>query len=477
MKRSRVSIISFILTILIIVSSIPVSAVSDKETYLNGTSSSSVSRKSDYSYVDDIVSEEIAEEHADELSCRITDYVDKAQFESQNYAFRVEQDESLNTYVFQKEDGKRVVYFLDENVKFIADNGEIKEKDLSLTSTEKGFLPTCNDINILLPTTINESIQFNYGKFSIAITPSGDNFAEGKSDGKSVSYTGVFGENTILRYTPLLSGLKEDIIVTDKTAPSKYSFTLKTNGSFVYSDEDGFYLATGEQSEEKIRLGNVVVYDAEGHESIGKLLVNTVTEGIEYVVTVSVDSDFLMNESTVFPVTIDPTFTVSDNTHGSNAIQDAPIFQGYPNSNFGTYLYNRVVTPDSNYGVGRTVVKLSGFTSATEYTTITASQIDSVMFYAKEASGGNTHSINLHPITNVSTWTESTVTWNTIGSNFDTSVDFGTTMYNGQWSAFEITNLVKGWKSETYTANCGFILKAIPHNSRACIGERFLCLF
>ena len=314
-------------------------------------------------------------------------------------------------------------------------------------------------LNILLPTTINESIQFNYGKFSIAITPSGDNFAEGKSDGKSVSYTGVFGENTILRYTPLLSGLKEDIIVTDKTAPSKYSFTLKTNGSFVYSDEDGFYLATGEQSEEKIRLGNVVVYDAEGHESIGKLLVNTVTEGIEYVVTVSVDSDFLMNESTVFPVTIDPTFTVSDNTHGSNAIQDAPIFQGYPNSNFGTYLYNRVVTPDSNYGVGRTVVKLSGFTSATEYTTITASQIDSVMFYAKEASGGNTNSINLHPITNVSTWTESTVTWNTIGSNFDTSVDFGTTMYNGQWSAFEITNLVKGWKSETYTANCGFILK------------------
>ena len=149
MKRSRVSIISFILTILIIVSSIPVSAVSDKETYLNGTSSSSVSRKSDYSYVDDIVSEEIAEEHADELSCRITDYVDKAQFESQNYSFRVEQDESLNTYVFQKEDGKRVVYFLDENVKFIADNGEIKEKDLSLTSTEKGFLPTCNDIKAI----------------------------------------------------------------------------------------------------------------------------------------------------------------------------------------------------------------------------------------------------------------------------------------------------------------------------------------
>ncbi|MBP1587654.1 MAG: hypothetical protein ILO53_04530 [Clostridia bacterium] len=61
MKRSRVSIISFILTILIMVSSIPVSAVSDKETYLNDTSSSEVSQKSDF-YVDDKVPGEIAEE-------------------------------------------------------------------------------------------------------------------------------------------------------------------------------------------------------------------------------------------------------------------------------------------------------------------------------------------------------------------------------------------------------------------------------
>ena len=328
-----------------------------------------------------------------------------------------------------------------------------------MTSTEKGFSPTCNDIDILLPTTIKEFIQFNYGKFSIAITPSGDNSAEGKPDGKSVSYTGVFGENTILRYTPMLSGLKEDIIVTDKAAPTEYSFVLKTNGLSIRSDEDGFYLSLTENSEEKIRLGNVVAYDSNGRESIGELFVNTVSEGSEYVVTIYVDSKFLIDESTVFPVTIDPTFTVSDNTHGSNAIQDAPIFQGYPNGNFGNYIYNSVGTPDSNFGIGRTVVKLNGFTSATEYTTITASQIDSVLFYAKEASGSSTQTINLHPITDVSSWTENTVTWNTIGNSFNTSIDFGTTMYNGQWSSFDITNLVKGWKSGSYVADCGFILK------------------
>ena len=443
MKRSKLSIISFILTTLIIVSSIPVSSVADGECHFDDTSSYPISQKSDYSYVDDIVSEEIKEEHADALSCRITDYVDKEQFESQNYAFRVEHEESLNTYVFQTDDGKRAVYFLDENVKFIDNNGEIKEKNLSLKSVEKGFLPICNDIDILLPITTAESIQFNYGKSSISIAPSGDALIEGKSDGRSVSYTGVFGENTILRYTPMLSGLKEDIIVTDQTVPSEYSFVLKTNGLFVYTDEDGFYLATYERSEEKIRLGNVVAYDS----------------GDEYVITVSVDPDFLVNESTVFPVTIDPTITVSDNTHGANAIQDAPIFQGYPNSNFGTYLYNRVGTPDSSYGVGRTVVKLSGFTSSVEYTSIPVSKITSVLFYARESSGGSTQTINLHPITSVTSWTESTVTWNTIGTNFNSSVNYGGNMSGSQWTAFDITYLVKDWKNNLYAANCGFLLK------------------
>ena len=354
MKKSNLSIISVILAILLTVSSVLVSSGAYKEACLDDTLSSSALQKNDF-HAGDKFSNEITEEPADTLPCRITDHVDKAQFDSQNYAFRVEQDESLNTYVFQKEDGKRVVYFLDENVKFIDDNGEIKEKDLSLKSSGKGFSPVCNDIDILLPTTIKESIQFNYGKSSITIAPSGDTLVKGVSDGKSVSYVGVFGENTILRYTPLLSGLKEDIIVTDKTVPSEYSFILKTNGLFVYSDKDGLYMATGERSEEKIRLGNVVVYDSKGHETFGGLFVTAVSEGSEYAVTVAVDPDFIENESTVFPVTIDPTFTVSDNTHGENAIQDAPLFQNKPSINFGTFLYDRVGIPDSNYGVGRTV--------------------------------------------------------------------------------------------------------------------------
>ena len=35
-------------------------------------------------------------------------------------------------------------------------------------------------------------------------------------------------------------------------------------------------------------------------------------------------------------------------------IIDAPIFAGYPDRNFETYVYNRVGTPSQEYGIGRT---------------------------------------------------------------------------------------------------------------------------
>ena len=60
MKRSKTSIVSFVLTILIIVSSVPVSTAADRETCLNDTSLSSVSQKKDL-FVDDKIPGEIAQ--------------------------------------------------------------------------------------------------------------------------------------------------------------------------------------------------------------------------------------------------------------------------------------------------------------------------------------------------------------------------------------------------------------------------------
>lgn len=414
--------------------------------------------------------------HSDEMlsfdqeveSCRILDYVDQDDFNSNNYLFRVKDHETLNTYVFQRSDGQRTVYFFDENIKFIGADGIVREKNISLQKIDGGFTTIENDVDVFLPDFIENGLRLEYNNNCVCVIPNGIKTDKCENDESAVFYNEVFGENTVLKYTPTLSGLKEDIILYSSAVPVDYSFTIFTNGMHIYSDKEGSYIANENNATESFRLGNVVLYDSAGHQSIGQMEIETVSEGKEYLVTITIDRFFIENENTVFPVTIDPTFTVSDNTHGANAIQDAPIFQNLPDMNFGSFLFNRVGKSDNTYGVGRTVVKLSSFTSSNEYIAVNASQISSVIFYAREASGGSTQSINLHPITGVSSWTESNVTWNTIGNNFNSSVNFGASMTNGQWTSFDITNLVKGWKNGTHSADCGFIMKNSNESNDKC---------
>ena len=387
----------------------------------------------------------------------ILKYVDSAQFNAARHTKRLTDLEDLNTYVFANADGTRSVYMMHENVKYIDKNGVIKEKDISLINKAGGFGITLSNIELLIPTNPVNGIDFEYSGFAIKLTPQGlaTDLSAVQSD-NSIIYDEAYGENTKLVYTPMLSGLKEDIVLTEYTDDATYTFVLETDGLKLYNGENGYYLADSVKTEPVFYLGEIIIYDAVGKPDIGNMTVETISEGQEYLLTVIANEEFLANPTTVYPVTVDPSITVSDNDT-SGSIIDSPIFEGYPDWNFGAYLFNRVGTPSEAYGIGRTVVKLSGLTNSNEYQTITANQITNATFYAKEASGGIAHYINIYPLTSNTTWTETTVTWNNIGS-YTTSINFGNTMYNGQWTAFDITTLVKAWKNGTYSANAGFIM-------------------
>lgn len=318
----------------------------------------------------------------------ILKYIDSTQFNAARHTQRLTNLEDLNTYVFANADGTRSVYMMHENVKYIDKNGVVKEKDISLTNKAGGFGIVQSDIELLIPNDPAQGIDFEYSGFDIKLTP--QDLAVSTSavqSNNSIVYDEAYGENTKLVYTPLLSGVKEDIILTEYTADSTYTFILETDGLSLYNDGNRYYLAASGKADPVFYLGEIVIYDAIGKPDIGTMTVETILDGQEYLLTVTANDEFLSDPTTVYPVTIDPSITVSD-TNTSGSIIDAPIFQGYPNRNFGTYLYNSVGTTDVNYGVGRTVIRLSGLTSSSEYNTITANQIQNVTFYAMEASGG-----------------------------------------------------------------------------------------
>ena len=288
-------------------------------------------------------------------------YVDKAHFNSSKHVKRIPQLEDLNTYVFENTDGTRTIYLMYENVKFKDKNGVVKEKDITLKRKTKGYGTVQNNVDLLIPDNPVNGIDLEYSGFGIKLTPLGlEGTSTASKDDNSVEYPEAYGKNTKLKYTPLLSGIKEDIILYEYTPDASYTFILETGGLTVYSDDKGYYLADKRKTNPIFYLGDIVIYDAIGKPDVGTMKVDTIAAGRKYLLTVTANDEFLSDPDTVYPVTIDPSGTVSDN-NASGSIIDAPIFKGYPNSNFGTFIYDRVGTPSASYGIGRTAIKLPGF--------------------------------------------------------------------------------------------------------------------
>lgn len=79
-----------------------------------------------------------------------------------------------------------------------------------------------------MPDKISSGIKLDYMNINIQFVPKylEDSYAE--SDGKTVVYNNVFGKGTELMYTPLLSGVKEDIILNNYSDISTYEFIIRT---------------------------------------------------------------------------------------------------------------------------------------------------------------------------------------------------------------------------------------------------------
>ncbi|MBQ8358705.1 MAG: DNRLRE domain-containing protein, partial [Oscillospiraceae bacterium] len=436
-KRTHIKLISLLIVLSLVLTSIPGSAVNANAVNAEAAESSTFQLDAD---------------------CQILDYVHEEVFNGNDHIARLKEEETLDTYVFLNRDGTKTVYYMNDAVKYRDASGTIREKNIDLTTGINGYSTTQNDVQLHIPNNISNGVQLSYAGYDVSIVPQGGSSKlSPQRNGNSVAYPNYFGSGTALVYTPTLDGVKEDILLAKYSGTSEFTFLLNTDGLNLYhTPEDRYYLALAEDSQMQIWLGNIEIFDAEAKPSMGNLTVETVTAGQQYRLTVSADVEFLTDPDTVYPVTIDPTITVSDNNNGVNAIEDAPIFEGYPTSNFGTYQYDRAGYVGSPYGKGRTVVRLNGLLTDTNYNAASEYNISSVIFYIAEASGTAAQQVNLYPLTSNSTWTETNITWNNFGS-FGFCHATTELSYNG-YAAFNITALARKWKNNTEDGDCGFIL-------------------
>ena len=412
--------------------------------------------------------EETGKDTQREEDCMVFKYVDEKNFKKHNHVERLKDEESLDSYVYLNSDGTKTVYYMYENVKYIDETGETIEKDITLINGNGGYETKENNVELLIPENPSSGIDISYDGYTVTVTPQGiPKGIMAEKEDNAIVYENYFGTNASLKYTPLLSGIKEDIVLTEYTGNTAYVFTLETDGLNIYYDDKGYHLANEDGKEIPFDLGEIVVYDAVGKPGTGTMKVTVVEEGEKYLLTIEADKEFLSDPTTEYPVTKHPKVTMSQDIKRTGSIEDAPVFKGYPTSNFGAYLYNRLGTPSSAYGIGRTVVRLTGLYNSSVYKALKADQIQSVKFYVREASGTAAQAIKIHPMASNTTWTETNITWNTVGS-FNGSRDYGTTIQPNTFTGIDITELVKDWKKDTYPQNAGFIMRNSNESSNKC---------
>ena len=442
------------------------------------------------------------------------------------------------------------MYFFEEPVKFVDENGTVKDKKNLLSSeitreeykSDYGYVNNENDIQTYFPKTLSEhsGIILDAFNYKIELSPIRTNIqmsapAELLSDDipldrytaaskkqilninnmlqDTVEYANAFGTHTNLRYTTAFNGFKEDLVLTEKPNTNRFSFKIKTNGLRLISEDEHYYLCDPLTGEKNIKIGDLVIYDSKAipmeeqdntdpsffpekpplEELTGEerdalyfpdkrneteyhhhYEMQTITNNQEYILTIVADEAYLNDVNTVYPVIVDPSFTISN-----AGMEDATIYsnmssnQGYAPNMFAGNHSGRF---GGSQGVARSLVKFPGLFSNSTFQSIHASNISSVKYRVRDTMcEGDAVWIDCHRMT--TNWSESSVTYNsTIWNAFnkdllsDNLVSYNNGSANGFWYTFNITEAVRDWKNGLYggTGNhYGIMLKAYQESNSA----------
>lgn len=420
-----------------------------------------------------------------------------------------EQEEDLNSIVFQNRDGTKTMYYYNYPVKYKDANGKIKDKSNKISQTSSGdYTNAENDINSYFPKKLNRNkgIELKFGEYVVEMAPDiKGNSGASRQTGHNkyfdpteyVQYPNVFDESISLRYTPTFEGYKEDIVLSKYTGINEFSFRLYTDGLSLVMNEDGaYYLIDPLSGEIKTQIGDLVVYDSKPFDVPDQIInesvsnpteedyakkeatlkeliesvpidknsseelstslkeyfhqykVETVKQDNEYLITIVVDEDYLTDSERVYPVYVDPTLSVETfSTGGTKNIMDAPIYANKPSTASGGNTYNVVGYQGSTYGVGRTLMKFPGLSSNSTYANLPTNQITSLQLHIYEGSGStNNACIDLWQYTGTS-WTESTARCNNVGwDSYSNNFTWNYINCSG-WQTFNLTSMVATWKS------------------------------
>ncbi len=246
--------------------------------------------------------------------------------ESSGAVVRLRNEESdLHTAVFQHNDGKYSMYISSEPIKYIDENGNIRDRSstistsaVTLNGKSYAFSSTDNSIKQYYPEKITDGALYKSGDNVIEIIPvaNGVDSQDAFMQNNTVVYQNAFGRNTFLFCKPTLNGVEATLAIAKYTGQSEFSFTVNTNGlSLVVENGEAIIKTT--DGEIVSRLGTVQLCDNSGNKADVILSIETNVTNQNYTLKYNLPADFLTSTNTVYPlstVAVPSFYTVPNTT-------------------------------------------------------------------------------------------------------------------------------------------------------------------
>ena len=380
------------------------------------------------------------------------------------------QEPDLNTLLFRNADGTETMRVFSHPVKYLGENGEVKDISLSMLRAADGSVQAASSpIETVFSKQLSGGISLAYKDVQIRMTPQSPvsdglhaqklSLASLSADGKTVSYP--YGAHTSLEYSLTYAGFKEDIVVEQYTGQTEYSFLLSTGG-LLLTEHNGSYFLADEKGEIKASIGDIIVFTAdERNNTLGSMAAETVKEGEAYLLTIRLDADYLQDEKTAYPIRIDPTIEITYSGSGAGAIEDVTIIQkGYYYGTAGSLMVGRYETN----GLCRVLMRFPNLSLSGTITAATVELRDLM------CQGDEDITVDCHIYKNTApAWSEAVqATWSTVGTAYlGTKLDsklisYGKGNVSGQSHryAFNILAAAREWANGTQSPAKGLVFKA-----------------
>ncbi|MDE6020662.1 MAG: DNRLRE domain-containing protein, partial [Ruminococcus sp.] len=377
---------------------------------------------------------------------------------------------SDNTLInLQNSDGSNTVYLFSEPVSYTDKDGNLKTKDISVEKQKDkdlkaqgyGYTNGQNDYRIHFSTDSSKGLYIEFGKSSYSIIPQSDNVVSGN---KSISeilseqfedfeYENIYGEGTNLKFYPQLNGVKDEILLNSNIEQNVFSFKIITDNCTAVLNDDGTVSLVNNENKETVQTFSApFAYDSKyidgeynEHYTECEYTLDII-DGNTYLMSVNVDKSWLESNSTVYPVTIDPT------TANLSYSYDASIYSAKTSNNYGSEqscCFGRA----SDYGYGRVLYYFKMPDDIKKGATI-----NSAYSWVRETTGRTT-STSVTPYVITDSWSETSVTYSN-KPNYTTAISLASRNINSAstdnpnsafWYKFNIAPAVKAWADGQYT--------------------------